>query len=59
MLERRIGVNLARISQSAMMEEKTSFRRKREEGRAVKTIVGGVVLTVEWGAPLGVSCRWR
>lgn len=57
-MERRIGVNLARISQSAMMDEKTSFRRKRE-GRAVKTIVGGVVLTVEWGAPLGVSCRWR
>lgn len=58
MLERRIGVNRARMSQRATTEGKIPWRRNRIEGRAVNTVVGGVARRVERVPPLGVW-SWR
>ena len=58
-LESKIGVNLARMSQRAMTEGKSSRRRNTEENRPVKTVVGGVVVRAERGAPLGALARRR
>jgi len=49
----------ARMSQRAKTEGSISFRRKREERRPVKAMMGGVVLRVELGVPLGPACRRR
>ena len=52
MLERRMGVNLERMSQNATMDGNIS-KRPRQAKRPVKTLEGGERVSVDKGAPRG------